>query len=121
MSAFLKPSEVVEIFNCDLFSSKDLESTFLAILGLSANGVKPFECIGTPEESLVALDFALRQHQIASKTGDHHIPSMLLDLCSWGQIDHSLTSERVREESLEEMVRRRSQRRSNCIPRGKAN
>lgn len=83
MSAFLPPAAVVQIFGRNLLCCPELESIFLSVLGLSADGAKPFECIGTPEESLVALSLTLRQYR---NSGPSPEPEMLLRLCSKGEV-----------------------------------
>jgi hypothetical protein len=86
LSAFLSPPAVTQIFGKDLFRCPELEPVFLSVLGLSVDGVKPFECIGTPEESLAALLLTLRQHRLPKgETGagdDTEIPEMILRLVS---------------------------------------
>ena len=53
LSAFLSKREVMGIFHKNLFADEELVSTFEELLGLAR--FKPFECVGTPEESRWAL------------------------------------------------------------------
>lgn len=49
LSAFLSKREVMDIFHKDLFTDGKLIPLFEELLGLAR--FKPFECVGTPEES----------------------------------------------------------------------
>ena len=49
LSAFLPKQEMMKIFHKNLFVDSKLLSTFEELLGLAR--FKPFECVGTPEES----------------------------------------------------------------------
>lgn len=53
LAAFLPKKEVLEIFHKNLLDSEQLIDTYKQLLGL--DGFKPFECVGTPEESVWAF------------------------------------------------------------------
>ena len=53
LSAFLEKSELINIFNKNLFEDKSLLPTFRDILGFGE--LKPFDCVGTFEESKAAF------------------------------------------------------------------
>lgn len=53
LSAFLSKNEVVGIFHQNLLANERLLPIYKELLGLE--GFKPFECVGTPEESLFAF------------------------------------------------------------------
>jgi hypothetical protein len=53
MRAFLPAEEVNEIFGRNLFADASLLPLFRELLGLEK--CKPFECVGTSEEMLIAL------------------------------------------------------------------
>lgn len=53
LAAFLPKEKLLEIFGTNLFEDIDQLKTFKELLGLE--GYKPFECVGTPEESAVAF------------------------------------------------------------------
>jgi hypothetical protein len=53
LAAFLPKPQVVEIFGADLLANPALVPTFRQLLGLE--GFKPFECVGTAEETAVAM------------------------------------------------------------------
>lgn len=53
MAPFLDKEKLVRIFGQDLLDKADLAHLFAEILGLEK--YKPFECVGTPEESLAAI------------------------------------------------------------------
>lgn len=56
MAAFLDEDEVLKIFGADLLADPKLTTTFLELCGHGRR--KPFECVGTPDESLLALHMA---------------------------------------------------------------
>ncbi len=53
LAPFLSKEKLVQIFGQDLLDKADLEHLYAEILGLE--NFKPFECVGTPEESLAAI------------------------------------------------------------------
>lgn len=53
LAAFLPKEKMVEIFGQDLLDKPELGHLYAEILGLE--NYKPFECVGTPEESLAAI------------------------------------------------------------------
>jgi UDP-N-acetyl-alpha-D-muramoyl-L-alanyl-L-glutamate epimerase len=59
LSAWLTHDQVVEIFGQDLFSKPELENLFKQLLGIQGN--KPFECVGTAEETAAAFELAYRR------------------------------------------------------------
>ncbi|MBI2524056.1 endonuclease domain-containing protein, partial [Candidatus Peregrinibacteria bacterium] len=52
-AAFLPKEKVLQIFQKNLFEDQALLQTYMALLGIE--GVKPFECVGTPEETKAAF------------------------------------------------------------------
>ena len=52
-AAFLSREKVIQIFKKNLFEDQSLLQTYMALLGIE--GVKPFECVGTPEETKAAF------------------------------------------------------------------
>ena len=62
LSAFLPKEEVVKIFGKNLFADEKLQPLFLSLVG--KHKFKPFECVGTLEESMVAF-------VLASKSGEY--------------------------------------------------
>ncbi|MBI3336010.1 endonuclease domain-containing protein [Candidatus Peregrinibacteria bacterium] len=55
-AAYLPKERVLEIFGENLFEKKDLIPIYRQLLGLE--GCKPFECVGTPEETREAFRLA---------------------------------------------------------------
>jgi UDP-N-acetyl-alpha-D-muramoyl-L-alanyl-L-glutamate epimerase len=53
LAAFLTKDTVVSIFHKNLFANEKLITTYKELLGIA--GIKPFECVGTPQESLWAI------------------------------------------------------------------
>jgi len=53
---FLPYKKMIEIFGMDYFEKKSLEKTLQTLLGTSAH--KPFECVGTIEESKLAMSLS---------------------------------------------------------------
>ena len=56
LSAFIEEQKLVDLFGGNLFDDPALLPTFRELLGLE--GIKPFECVGTPEETKAALYLA---------------------------------------------------------------
>jgi hypothetical protein len=55
-SAFLPKKEVVDILGADLYENKRLLPLFRRILGIE--GFKPLDCVGEPEEMILAMHLA---------------------------------------------------------------
>ena len=53
LSNFLEIEEMIRIFGENLFERRDLESVFAELIGEQKH--KPFECVGTLEESFLAM------------------------------------------------------------------
>ena len=56
---FLKKADILKIFGQDLFLKPELTQHFLSLID---NKEKPFECVGTPEESRLALLLSLKKN-----------------------------------------------------------
>lgn len=56
---FLTADEVMKIFWKELFDERSLETTFRELLGIS--GIKPFECVWTNEEVVLALYLSVKK------------------------------------------------------------
>lgn len=56
LAAFLPKSAVLKIFQNNLFADRTLPGTYRELLGLKDS--KPFECVGTPEETQLAFALA---------------------------------------------------------------
>lgn len=78
LRAFLPKAEVQTIFGKNLFTDGNLLPLYRELLGLE--GFKPFECVGTPEESQYAL------YRI-QKQGDYHEDIVLKTLLSEIEFD----------------------------------
>ncbi len=59
MTAFLPLKQVVKIFGKDLHADESLLPLYRELLGLAAH--KPFECVGTPDETKAAFLLAMRR------------------------------------------------------------
>ncbi len=64
LSAFLPKEEVVKIFGKNLFADEKLQPLFLSLIG--KHKFKPFECVGTLEESMAAFILASRKGEYAN-------------------------------------------------------
>lgn len=78
LSPFLPDKKMIEIFGSDYFKKKSLDGTFQTLLGTS--GHKPFECVGTIEESKTAFSLIKNKSSKADKLlknfgKDHFLPS----------------------------------------------
>lgn len=59
LSAFLPKADVTGIFGKNMFADTSLLALYKELLGIE--GFKPFECVGTPEESLWAFQEVLKR------------------------------------------------------------
>lgn len=59
LAAFLPRSHMNKIFGANLFDKPELETIFKELLGVK--NIKPFDCVGTPEEVKIAFYLA-REH-----------------------------------------------------------
>lgn len=75
-SAFLKKKEVVSIFSADLYNRRRLLPLFKRILGIE--GFKPLDCVGEPQEMILAMYYATRSKEysgeVAIKIFEKHFP-----------------------------------------------
>lgn len=53
LSPFIEYSDLVSVFGNDMLNDEDMIKDFDGLVGFS--GIKPFECVGTPEEIRLAL------------------------------------------------------------------
>ena len=60
LSPFIKEEELIKIFGRKVLDNADLEEDFKGLIGV--NDVKPFECVGTRSEVLVALKAYIKEH-----------------------------------------------------------
>lgn len=64
-SAFLPKKELVSIFGSNLYSKNHLLPLFKSILGVS--GTKPLDCVGEPEEMILAMHYASRREEYSDE------------------------------------------------------
>ena len=62
-AAFLPKKEVVRIFGANLYAKKRHRSLIRRILGIE--GFKPLDCVGEPEEMIVAMHYASQRKEYA--------------------------------------------------------
>ena len=60
-SAFLPKKEVVDIFGANLYAKKSLLQLIKRILGIE--GFKPLDCVGEPEEMILAMHYASQRKE----------------------------------------------------------
>lgn len=53
LSPFIEYSKLIEVFGNDMLGDEEMTEDFEGLVGLS--GIKPFECVGTPDEIRLAL------------------------------------------------------------------
>ena len=58
---FVKRDQLLRIIGSDLLATEGAEGILRALLGLDA--AKPFECVGTKEETLAALHLCVEKYQ----------------------------------------------------------
>jgi len=75
LAAFLAPSALRAIFGRDLLNEPEQIPGFEELLGLARH--KPFECVGTEAESMVALSFAARRTDWSSHSVVAHFEATI--------------------------------------------
>ncbi len=68
-AAFLPKKEVVEMFGADLYAKKHLLPLIRQILGIE--GFKPLDCVGEPEEMILAMHLASERGEYATDPAMH--------------------------------------------------
>ncbi|HCC83418.1 TPA: hypothetical protein DEP96_01050 [Candidatus Uhrbacteria bacterium] len=91
LAAFMSKEDVTEIFDKNLFADESLLPTYKELLGLE--GIKPFECVGEPDEVLAAFVLAQRRGDFAEDV-----------IMRWFVTDILPTKNNV-EENIEEVLR----------------
>jgi len=76
-TAFLPKKEVVDIFGANLYTKKRLLPLFKRILGIE--GFKPLDCVGEPEEMILAMHHAAQRREYAGEPAmqvfEEHFPT----------------------------------------------
>ena len=86
--AVLPPDELNSIFGCDMLAKTELETDFDGLCGFT--GLKPFECVGTADEVVLALTLTAEKYR---KSG-LGMPALLRRFCekNTARADYSLLS-----------------------------
>lgn len=75
-SAFLSKKDMIDMFGADLYEKKRLVPLFERILGIKGN--KPLDCVGEPEEMILAMHLARNRNEysgeIAMQLFMNHFP-----------------------------------------------
>ncbi len=66
LSAFLPKRQLIDIFGENLFNQTSLLTTYKELLGVS--NIKPFDCVGTPEEVQVSFYLAMKRGEYENDT-----------------------------------------------------
>lgn len=64
-SAFLPKKQTIKIFGANLYAKKRLLPLFRRILGIE--GFKPLDCVGEPEEMILAMHYAAQRKEYAGE------------------------------------------------------
>jgi hypothetical protein len=76
-SAFLPKKAVVNMFGANLYTKKRLLPLFRRLLGIE--GTKPLDCVGEPEEMILAMHYAVQRKEYAGEPAmeifKEHFPS----------------------------------------------
>lgn len=96
LSAFLEEQKLIGMFGGNLFDDPELLPTFKELLGLE--GIKPFECVGTPDETKAALILA-KEHgwsadspvmKMFAREVTAKDPKTLIEECMTPSKDHAI-------------------------------
>ena len=92
LAAFLPKEKVVSIFGEDLFNSSFLVETYKELLG--TKNTKPFDCVGTPEETQTAFYLAYLKKEYGQDVGmQYFVQDVLPNLAHMEQTKNELLSE----------------------------
>ena len=90
--AFLSDDEVIQIFNSNMLDNKDLENTFLELIGIKET--KPFECVGTIDEVIFALNMYIKKHDelpyLVRLYKDNYYKEINIDLTYLEETNHNV-------------------------------
>lgn len=86
LSPFMSPDRLVSIFGQDLFSRPIIRSYILELVGLTRH--KPFDCVGTIEESRQAVYLAQDTHQFLRSVAAKLPPPSLARLDQLTSVPH---------------------------------
>lgn len=64
-SAYLPKKQLIDIFGADLYAKKRLLPLFRRILGIE--GFKPLDCVGEPEEMILAMHYAVQRKEYSGE------------------------------------------------------
>jgi hypothetical protein len=76
LSAFLSKADMVRIFGDNLYDKSELLPILHELLGLT--DIKPFECVGTPEEMMVAMKMAYDKGEYIDSVAMHMFEEKIL-------------------------------------------
>jgi hypothetical protein len=93
LSSLLSKTDVIKIFNKNLFTDASLFTLYKELLGLE--GFKPFECVGTPEESRIAFARVIERGEYT----DDVIVKLITPMLHNSQIPQSMNAS-VRHEHI---------------------
>ena len=68
LSPFIEREKLIKIFGVDMLNNNELDNIFNELTGVS--NVKPFECVGTPNEVLAALNVCVNEDSSPSLLSD---------------------------------------------------
>lgn len=93
--AFLSDEKVIDIFGSNMLDDKDMEKDFLELIGVSET--KPFECVGTINEVIYALNMYIKKHQdlpyLVKLYKDNYYQESNIDLNYLESSNHNVPSE----------------------------
>ena len=93
--AFLDESKVINIFNSNMLDDKEMEKDFLELIGVSET--KPFECVGTINEVIFALNMYIEKHNqlpyLVQLYKDNYYQESKIDLNYLESDNHNVPSE----------------------------
>lgn len=96
LSPFFHPNEMVKIFGSNLFNNQEIVTHLRALVGIEKQ--KPFECVGTIEESKLAVALTAQQYQ---NTGQP-IPEIIQELSNTLQLTNAQEIQQLQEKVLKQ-------------------
>lgn len=89
LAAFLPKDEVVKIFSKNLYEEEEMRDVYRQLLGIK--DIKPFDCVGTPEEMRAAFNKAYKKGEYRdSLVMEMFVEEVMSDLGNRGDMEKSL-------------------------------
>lgn len=91
---FLSDAKMKEIFGRDFFAEPQIQKHILGLVGLE--GYKPFDCVGTTEESIMAVALVIKKYEIDGQATPDFFVMLKTKLELTGEYSEKVIKERLK-------------------------